>query len=53
VVELVRSVNEAANRREYDVLASLVTPDVVYRPIAANVENLHDSGDGRALKEDQ
>ncbi len=29
LVELVRRVNEATNRREYDVLEGLVTPDVV------------------------
>jgi ketosteroid isomerase-like protein len=45
LVELVRRVNEAANRREYDVLASLVTPDVVYRPIAAWAESEQCLGD--------
>ena len=34
-VELYRQRNDAYNRRDWDYLASLLSPDVVYRPISS------------------
>src|SRR5271166_3285883 len=38
-VELVRRLNEAFNSRDFDVMASLVTADIVYRPITEWAES--------------
>jgi len=39
VEQLVRCMSVAYNRRDYDMLCKLVTPDVVYRPISTFAES--------------
>jgi ketosteroid isomerase-like protein len=38
LVELVRRMNDAGSRRDYDVMMSFVTPDFVFHPIATFAE---------------
>jgi ketosteroid isomerase-like protein len=38
-LELVRRITDANNRREYDEVASMVAPDVIYRPTTTFAES--------------